>query len=201
VILVAEVISRSSIREDREVKPRACALAGIPLYVVVDQFTSPVTVSLFSVPGPDGYSAINSVPVGQKLHIPDPFDVPLDTGSLPLSPDRHARRLGDGFYMASGGMGRAILRLVATDELAAGEIATAFDATRTAISQHLTVPRNARLIAERREGSRRLYRARPEGLVGLRESLDVMWGHLSGAFDKGLGDDIGQAGKRCRGGR
>ena len=84
VLLVAEVISRSSIREDREVKPRACALAGIPLYILVDRFTSPVTVSLFSVPGPDGYSAINSVPVGQKLHIPDPFDVPLDTGSLPL---------------------------------------------------------------------------------------------------------------------
>ena len=70
---------------------------------------------------------------------------------------------------------RAILRLVATDELAAGEIAAAFDVTRTAISQHLTVLRNAGLIAERREGTRRLYRARPEGLAGLREFLDVMW--------------------------
>jgi Uma2 family endonuclease len=59
VLLAAEVISRSSVREDREVKPRAFALAGIPLYVLVDRFTSPVTVSLFSVPGPDGYTAIN----------------------------------------------------------------------------------------------------------------------------------------------
>jgi DNA-binding transcriptional ArsR family regulator len=70
---------------------------------------------------------------------------------------------------------RAILRLVADDELAAGEVAAAFDVTRTAISQHLTVLKNAGLLTERREGTRRLYRARPEGLDGLRELLDDMW--------------------------
>jgi DNA-binding transcriptional ArsR family regulator len=70
---------------------------------------------------------------------------------------------------------RAILRLVAHDELAAGEIAQAFDVTRTAVSQHLTVLRNAGLLSERRVGTRRLYRARPEGVAGLREFLDDMW--------------------------
>jgi len=70
---------------------------------------------------------------------------------------------------------RAILRLVAHDELAAGEIAAAFDVTRTAVSQHLTVLRNAGLLSERRIGTRRLYRARPEGLAGLREFLEDMW--------------------------
>jgi DNA-binding transcriptional ArsR family regulator len=70
---------------------------------------------------------------------------------------------------------RAILRLVARDELAAGEIAEAFEVTRTAVSQHLTVLKNAGLLAERREGTRRLYRARPEGLAGLRQFLDEMW--------------------------
>ena len=70
---------------------------------------------------------------------------------------------------------RAILRLVTSDELAAGEIAAAFDVTRTAVSQHLTVLRNAGLLAERRDGTRRLYRARPEGLAGLRRFLDDMW--------------------------
>ncbi len=70
---------------------------------------------------------------------------------------------------------RAILRLVARDELAAGEIAAAFEVTRTAISQHLTVLKNAGLLAERRDGTRRLYRARPEGLAGLRQFLDDMW--------------------------
>ena len=75
---------------------------------------------------------------------------------------------------------RAILRLVARDELAAGEIAAAFDVTRTAVSQHLTVLKNAGLLAERRDGTRRLYRARPEGLAGLRQFLDEMW---AGALD------------------
>lgn len=70
---------------------------------------------------------------------------------------------------------RAILELVAHDELAAGEIAAAFDVTRPAVSQHLTVLKNAGLLAERRDGARRLYRARPEGLAGLREMLDSMW--------------------------
>ena len=75
---------------------------------------------------------------------------------------------------------REILRLVARDELAAGEIAAAFDVTRPAVSQHLTVLKNAGLLTERRDGTRRLYRARPEGLAELREFLDDMW---SGALD------------------
>jgi DNA-binding transcriptional ArsR family regulator len=70
---------------------------------------------------------------------------------------------------------RAILRLVADEERSAGEIAAAFDVTRTAVSQHLTVLKSAGLLSERRDGTRRLYRARPEGLAGLREFLDGMW--------------------------
>src|SRR4051794_14470231 len=70
---------------------------------------------------------------------------------------------------------RAILRLVRDDELAAGQIAAHFDVSRPAVSQHLTVLKDAGLLAERREGTRRLYRARPEGLDGLREFLEDMW--------------------------
>ena len=70
---------------------------------------------------------------------------------------------------------RAILRLVADDELPAGEIAAAFDVSRTAVSQHLTVLKNAGLLTERRDGTRRLYRARPEGLDGLRQILNGIW--------------------------
>jgi DNA-binding transcriptional ArsR family regulator len=70
---------------------------------------------------------------------------------------------------------RSILRLVAHDELSAGEIASAFEVTRPAVSQHLTVLKDAGLLTERREGTRRLYRARPEGLDGLREFLEDLW--------------------------
>jgi DNA-binding transcriptional ArsR family regulator len=70
---------------------------------------------------------------------------------------------------------RAILQLVAHSELSAGEIAGYFDVTRTAVSQHLSVLKNAGLLAERRQATRRLYRARPEGLASLRGFLDQMW--------------------------
>ena len=70
---------------------------------------------------------------------------------------------------------RAILRLVSDDELAAGAIAAAFDVSRTAVSQHLTVLKHAGLLVERRDGTRRLYRARPEGLDDLRRFLDETW--------------------------
>ena len=63
---------------------------------------------------------------------------------------------------------RAILRLVRDDELSSGEIAAQFDVTGPAISQHLGVLKEAGLVTERREGTRRLYLARPEGLQDLR---------------------------------
>lgn len=71
---------------------------------------------------------------------------------------------------------RRILQLVRDGELTAGEIADEFEVTRPAISQHLTVLKRAGLVAERRDGTRRLYRARVEGLAGLREFLDEYWG-------------------------
>lgn len=70
---------------------------------------------------------------------------------------------------------RAMLQLVRDQELAAGDIASAFDVTRTAVSQHLTVLKEAGLLAERRVGTRRLYRARPEGLDAVRGMLDDLW--------------------------
>jgi DNA-binding transcriptional ArsR family regulator len=69
-----------------------------------------------------------------------------------------------------------ILRLVREEELSAGEIAAHFDVTRPAVSQHLTVLKEAGLVNERRNGTRRLYRARPEGLLELRAFLDELWG-------------------------
>src|SRR5829696_1892534 len=71
---------------------------------------------------------------------------------------------------------RRILELVRAAELPAGAIAAEFgDVTRPAISQHLRVLREAGLVAERRDGVRRLYRARAEGLHGVREFLDLFW--------------------------
>src|SRR4051812_16802068 len=71
---------------------------------------------------------------------------------------------------------REILQLIWDAELPAGTIAAHFAVTRPAVSQHLRVLKDAGLIAERRAGTRRLYRARPETLAELRDYLDGFWG-------------------------
>ena len=68
-----------------------------------------------------------------------------------------------------------ILRLIQNVELPAGKIASNFNVTRPAISQHLRVLRVAGLISERKQGTMRLYRARPEKLAELRAYLEQFW--------------------------
>jgi DNA-binding transcriptional ArsR family regulator len=71
---------------------------------------------------------------------------------------------------------REILRLVWSKELPATDIAAHFhDVTRSAVSQHLGVLRNANLVCERRDGTRRLYRANVEEIDNLRSFLDDYW--------------------------
>lgn len=71
---------------------------------------------------------------------------------------------------------REILRLVRDGELPAGAIAARFpDVSRPTVSQHLRVLRDAGLLHERREGTRRLYRTRPEGLGEVRAFLEEFW--------------------------
>lgn len=70
---------------------------------------------------------------------------------------------------------RAILRLVKDDECTVSEIAGHFPVSRPAISQHLRVLQDAELVTVRAEGTRRFYRARPEGLGELRSWLDEFW--------------------------
>jgi DNA-binding transcriptional ArsR family regulator len=70
---------------------------------------------------------------------------------------------------------RRILTLVRDEEHSAGEIAAEFTVSWPAVSQHLRVLREAGLVTERREGTRRFYRARPEGLDDVRAFLDEFW--------------------------
>ncbi len=70
---------------------------------------------------------------------------------------------------------REILRLIWARELPAGSIASHFEITHPAISQHLRVLREAGLVSERRDGTRRLYRARPETIAEVRRFLEAFW--------------------------
>jgi DNA-binding transcriptional ArsR family regulator len=70
---------------------------------------------------------------------------------------------------------RQILQLIWDRELAAGEIAAEFDVTWSAISQHLTVLKEAGFLLERREGTSRYYRADQAALGSLRSVVEEHW--------------------------
>jgi DNA-binding transcriptional ArsR family regulator len=68
-----------------------------------------------------------------------------------------------------------ILRLIWQRERPAGDVASHFEISRPAISKHLRILKEAGLVEERREGTQRLYRARPEGLADARRFLESFW--------------------------
>jgi DNA-binding transcriptional ArsR family regulator len=74
---------------------------------------------------------------------------------------------------------REIVRLVRDTELTAGQIASHFEVSRPAVSQHLRILKDSGLVTERRQGTRRYYRARVEGLAELRAFLEVFLGDES----------------------
>lgn len=79
------------------------------------------------------------------------------------------------FHAIADSRRRRILRLIRSRELSSGQIASRFDVTPPAISQHLRVLERAGLVRVRRQGTRRLYRARPERLGEVRAFLDAFW--------------------------
>ena len=82
VLLAVEVVSPWSQRRDREVKPRAYAQGGVPLYLLIDHFAAPPAVTLHSQPSGDGYARRQNAASGQPLHLPEPFGLDLDTARL-----------------------------------------------------------------------------------------------------------------------
>jgi DNA-binding transcriptional ArsR family regulator len=94
---------------------------------------------------------------------------------------------------------RQVMTLVADGERTAGEIAERFDVTRQAVSHHLRVLLEAGLVHERRDGARRWYRARPEGLAEVRAEIDAMWPTALGRLKAAAEDE--HASGRADGGR
>ena len=88
--------------------------------------------------------------------------------STPADPDAVLRALADPHR-------REILRLVQRAELPAGQIAANFSLTQQAVSQHLGVLKQAGLISERREGTRRLYSLHHQALEPVRDLLSEFW--------------------------
>ena len=72
---------------------------------------------------------------------------------------------------------RRIFELLRAGPASVGEIASELPVSRPAVSQHLRVLKEARLVSERRSGTRRLYRLEPEGVGELRDYFDAFWSH------------------------
>src|SRR5581483_3942283 len=90
------------------------------------------------------------------------------TQPAPTAPDTVLRALADPNR-------RQILRLVRHAELPAGKIAESFTLTQQAVSQHIGVLKQAGLLTERRDGTRRLYTLRHESLQPVRDLLAEFW--------------------------
>ncbi len=85
---------------------------------------------------------------------------------------------------------RAILnRLVDEGPLAVGDIAREFPMSRPAISQHLRVLKNARLVVDTAAGTRRVYAVNPDAIESLRKYFDRFWARALAAFNKKIEED------------
>lgn len=77
---------------------------------------------------------------------------------------------------------RAIFERLTHGPLAVGELADAFPISRPAVSQHLRVLADAGLLTVRRDGTRRIYAADPDGIARLRASVEIFWRDALVAF-------------------
>jgi DNA-binding transcriptional ArsR family regulator len=89
---------------------------------------------------------------------------------------------GDGFAALADPTRRAVFERLRGGPRPVGELARDLPVSRPAVSQHLRVLKDAGLVTERREGTRRLYRIDPDGLAALRDYFDDFWNEALAAF-------------------
>jgi DNA-binding transcriptional ArsR family regulator len=78
----------------------------------------------------------------------------------------------------------AIFEMLGDHPQAVNQLAAGLPVSRPAVSQHLRVLKDARLVRDRREGTRRIYELNPEGLALLRDHFAKLWDQALSAFKK-----------------
>ena len=84
-------------------------------------------------------------------------------------------RVVDGWSALADDTRRAIVTRLAEGPLAVGRLAEGLPVTRSAVSQHLKILKDAGLVSERATGTRRIYRLNPAAVAALRDQLDAFW--------------------------
>ena len=87
-----------------------------------------------------------------------------------------------GFEALSDANRREILRMLSDGGRPVQEIADAMSISRPAVSRHLRLLKDAGMVAERAEGTRRIYHLRERGLDAVREYLERVWGEAASRF-------------------
>ena len=81
---------------------------------------------------------------------------------------------------------RAVFERLAQGPASVGEVAQGLPVSRPAVSQHLRILKEARLVSERREGVKRIYAVDPEGLADLRRYFDRFWDQALDNFKRSI---------------
>ena len=95
----------------------------------------------------------------------------------------------DGWTALGDPTRRAIVERLALGPQAVGELAQDLPVSRPAVSQHLRVLKAAGLVADRPEGTRRIYGLDPDGIAGLRADLDRFWSSALAGFKAAVEHD------------
>jgi DNA-binding transcriptional ArsR family regulator len=88
----------------------------------------------------------------------------------------------DGWEALADGTRRAIVACLADGPQAVGELAAGLPVSRSAVSQHLKVLKEAGLVEDAAAGTRRIYRLNPVALAALRDQLDTYWQRALDAY-------------------
>ena len=98
-------------------------------------------------------------------------------------------RAGDGWDALSDGTRRGIVQRLAERPYSVGELADGLPVSRSAVSQHLRVLKDAGLVLEHPEGTRRIYRLNPVALAALRDQIDTYWQRALSSYAELIAND------------
>jgi DNA-binding transcriptional ArsR family regulator len=86
-----------------------------------------------------------------------------------------SNRAVDGWNALADGTRHAIVSRLAEGPMAVGRLAAGLPVSRSAVSQHLKILKDAGLVSEQASGTRRIYRLNPVAVAALRDQLDAFW--------------------------
>jgi DNA-binding transcriptional ArsR family regulator len=104
--------------------------------------------------------------------------------NLPFVDAYRSKRAPAGFEALGDRTRLAIVEVLSTQPHTVGEVAAKVPVSRPAVSQHLKVLKDAGLVSERAEGTRRIYRLNPAGVAALRDQLDTFWSRALEGYEQ-----------------